>query len=772
MNILSFLKRKKRKPNKKLLSIKQTDGQVSFSGSFQNANYHAIELWLFNRDYMDEVFLMDSQIPSNHYSFNVKFKDILNKIDAEARSTFDWYFKVRYLASEVSKKRQIASHVEYVNINGVVYMEYFIRLGRFHRTYFDDSLELKSLNNSVVNFTTIKGNLSVIVNGEPQSPTKIQIDNLKSKRSFLKIQGKLFTRNSIINGVELKVSGRDTGLLMKSTNVRVTPIKEDISLKYGLNRYIFNATVDLIDMNENAVVPEDIYDLYMELSLHDNIETKEIRVGRPTKRAQFFLKEHFDYCDDQAVIVNPYFTFKQNNMSFEVYNYPEDSYKYLRRLSRFAWFLRLWYKRKKSWLVGERNYKAQDTGYRFFEYMRENHPDRNVYYVIDKNSPETNNVEKYGNVLDFKSKAHIFQTIIAEKVISSHHPDYLYPLRTPNFKKKIKADKVFLQHGVMGTKNMVANYGKNAMGFDTDLFMVSSDFEKNMIVNDFGYDPQDVFVTGLSRFDHLFEQDMQLKRQILIIPTWRDWILSDESFLESEYFYQYKQLINNSRLRQLSKEYNCDVLFCLHPNMQKYSLYFDNDFVKIINQGEVSVQNLIKESALMITDYSSVAFDFSFLHKPIIYYQFDRNRFLGKKTSHLDLDNDLPGEIVFNEDTLLDSLQEFLQNDLQMKQEFIKRSNKFIKYRDQDSSKRIYQVIKNNTATRSIADNKNYRLISNALYTRFRRSKWYFPIMKKFYAIGRRVIPVDKNLIFFESGIGKQYGDSPRNIYEEILRQG
>src|SRR5699024_6819876 len=523
---------------------------------------------------------------------------------------------------------------------------------------------------------------------------------------------------------------------------------------------------------QRKILSEDVYDLFLELDLHDHHEEKLIKIGRPTYTAKIFLKDYSVLSDREVMVVNPYYTFKKKNLSLEVYNYPLETFEYLEKMSKFSWYHRMKHRKDDVWLVGERTYKAQDTGYAFFKYMRKEHPEKNVYYVIEKDSPERANVEKFGNVLDYQSREHIFNTIVSRKVISSHHPDYLYPLRTPNFKKKIKADKVFLQHGVMGTKNMVANYGKNAMGFDTDLFMVSSDFEKNMIVNDFGYDPQDVFVTGLSRFDHLFEQDMQLKRQILIIPTWRDWILSDESFLESEYFYQYKQLINNSRLRQLSKEYNCDVLFCLHPNMQKYSLYFDNDFVKIINQGEVSVQNLIKESALMITDYSSVAFDFSFLHKPIIYYQFDRNRFLGKKTSHLDLDNDLPGEIVFNEDTLLDSLQEFLQNDLQMKQEFIKRSNKFIKYRDQDSSKRIYQVIKNNTATRSIADNKNYRLISNALYTRYRRSKWYLPIMKKFYAIGRRVIPVDKNLIFFESGIGKQYGDSPRNIYEEILRQG
>ena len=43
--------------------------------------------------------------------------------------------------------------------------------------------------------------------------------------------------------------------------------------------------------------------------------------------------------------------------------------------------------------------------------------------------------------------------------------------------------------------------------------------------------------------------------------------------------------------------------------------------------------------------------------------------------------------------------------------------------------------------------------------------------MERFYAIVKRVVPIDKNMILFESGIGKQYADSPRYIYEEIVNR-
>ncbi|MBR8644323.1 CDP-glycerol glycerophosphotransferase family protein [[Brevibacterium] frigoritolerans] len=132
-------------------------------------------------------------------------------------------------------------------------------------------------------------------------------------------------------------------------------------------------------------------------------------------------------------------------------------------------------------------------------------------------------------------------------------------------------------------------------------------------------------------------------------------------------------MVNHPVLHELSKNNGFEIIFCLHPNMQKFTSYFKDAPVRVISQGEVDVQRLIKESAIMITDYSSVAFDFSFLHKPVIYYQFDRDRFIGKRPSHLDLDNDLPGEIVDELDGLLGVLAEYANTDFVMKKSILIR---------------------------------------------------------------------------------------------------
>jgi len=763
----------KRKKNKSELIVEQNGNNLRIAGTFLKKDYNAKELLLVSNEHLTPIKISEIE-PNNQFEFNFSLEELLSKLlQIEDETVFHWYLKVRRPYSETDIENiESGNYVLIKEQTDSKFVEYTIRLGRFQHTYINGLSHYSKGDNYLVNYITSKGNLSLKVNEDPISPVKLQVDRVKTKDGLFHLSGKIFTKSSKIVSGSLLLKGRESDKDLTLPTIHFYSNDEETVKKYGLNRYKYDAIINFDKLNEGLMLDEDVYDLYLILKFDDNLEERLFRVGRPTIRAKLQLKDVYAKNSQAAAVINPYFTFKQFNLAFEVSKFPVENFDYLRKAMRWSWLIQLRNRKRNIWLVGERIYKAQDTGYAFFKYLRKKHPDLEAYYIIDKNSRESENVEKLGHVLDYKSKEHIFHTIIAKKVISSHHPDYLYPIRSNTFKRKIKADKYFLQHGVMGTKNMVANYGKNATsGFDTDFFMVSSDFEKEMIVNDFGYSPDEVFVTGLSRFDTLFADDVENKKQILIIPTWRDWIINDEVFSQSEYYERYRNLINSKELHKLSKQYGFDIVFCLHPNMQRFTKYFENPSVRIINQGEVDVQHLIKESSLMITDYSSVGFDFSFLHKPVIYYQFDRSRFIGSRPSHLDLDNDLPGEIVNDESQILNLLEWYAGNGFQMKQEYVERANKFIKYRDRQSSERIFQVIKNNKSERKILYNTKLKMIVQGLYSRFRRSKYYFPTMKLFYKIGKRLIKVDKHLILFESGLGKQYADSPRYIYEEIVNR-
>lgn len=767
-----FFRKKRKTRLKKYLQIAQDKEKILISGSLGNSNYEVRSLQFQIRDEEELDVNFINQDKDNKFKFEINLtesKEILS-ID---QGIYNLYLIVRVNENVLSidQKNKLENKEDALYDEQKGYYEYPIRLGRFEET------ETAKLEFTVIDdkrcelYKSIKGNISLAINKEVRQVTKIQIDYLKSKKYEIKFGGKLFTRTQEIEQIKLLVIGRDSNVESKFNLSQLKHLKNETIRKFGLNRYEYKVNLNLNELFENKSLDNDVYDLFFEIKYRNSDENERVRIGKPRFRARYSLKSSCGLRGDKVYAVSPYYTVKWFNLSLQAEKYDKDAFFYMKRLMKWAWLLRPFYIGKNIWIIGERPYKAQDTGYRFFEYMRKKHNANNCYYVIESDSPELENVKPLGNVLFYKSKKHIKYTLMARRIISSHHPDYLYPLRTDEFFKKVKAKKVFIQHGVLGTKNIEHFYSKNSPSFNTDLFLVSSDYEKQIVINDFGYNVNEVVVTGLSRFDSLFEPDVEIKRQLLIIPTWREWLVREDVFLESEYYQNYKELVHNQTLHDLANKYNFEIIFCLHPNMQKYSYLFESAPVRVIKQGEVDVQFLLKQSAMMITDYSSVAFDFSFLHKPIIYYQFDRNRFLGKKGSHLDLDNDLPGDIVFTIDEILNSIEYYAKNNFLMKEENKKKAARFLKYRDQNSSERIYQAIKTKVPKKTLFQKMEQSELYKIIFKKYRKSKYYFPTMKIFYNLARVLLPTDKKLILFESGIGRQYADSPRYIYEEIVNR-
>lgn len=515
-------------------------------------------------------------------------------------------------------------------------------------------------------------------------------------------------------------------------------------------------------------------DLYFAGDLVDTDAPIRFRVGNSRFMTIYTLKGELalkDSSKHQWLSLVPYFTIKGHNLSFTFNAYEEKAYEYFRS-HRHNW--RAVSKQgmnRNIWIIGERSYKAQDNGFRFFKYLREQHPEIEAYYVIRKDSIERRNVQPFGNIITFGSAEHFEKMIQAKYICGTHHPDFLYPIRSKLYEDQIHAKRIFLQHGVFGTKNINPFYGKGVVnGFYTDLFITSSEREKQIAITDLGYSNKEVAVTGLARFDSLFKGDLPVKRQLLIIPTWRDWITNDEIFEKSEYLTRYRDLLFDPRLKAFSEQYNMKIIFCLHPNMQAYVDYFKDAPVSIVHQGEVDVQVLIKESAMMVTDYSSVAFDFSFLHRPVLYYQFDRDRFIGKYTSHIDLDNELPGPITDSLDGIFENLFKYGDNHFEMAKQDIQKADRFIAHRDTHSCDRIYDAItslKDKSIKEKIHDNEIYIKMQK----RFRRTrKLYFPTMKFLFWFWSHFSPIKPNRVLFESSVGKRYEDSPRVIYEKMVK--
>ncbi len=353
---------------------------------------------------------------------------------------------------------------------------------------------------------------------------------------------------------------------------------------------------------------------------------------------------------------------------------------------------------REVWIISERPDQAEDNGYNFFKYCREKYPNKKIYYLIKKDSPHIAKVKQLGNVIYHSSLKHWIYLLIAKKYISAWvFEETSYPegkLRFEElFNNAIKKKKqITLQHGVI--IHNIAPY-LNQKTYNQQLFVASSIAEKEIIKTTLGYEEEKIAVTGLSRFDNL--HDLNIKRQILIMPTWRRSLfrLNQSEFLMSEYFNRYYNLVRNPQFLKLIEKEKIEVKFYIHNQMQQFmeEFVYEHPNIQFLTKKDAIVSELLKESALLITDYSSVMADFLYMEKPVLLYQFDPfNNHHGpvKQVSYSEF-----GEVVTEEDSLVEKMAEAIDRQFKIKEQYLKKSNSFFAFKDCNNSKRIFQAIEN-----------------------------------------------------------------------------
>ncbi|WP_349687286.1 CDP-glycerol glycerophosphotransferase family protein [Campylobacter coli] len=351
------------------------------------------------------------------------------------------------------------------------------------------------------------------------------------------------------------------------------------------------------------------------------------------------------------------------------------------------------------WLLMDRDYEADDNAEHLYRYIMQNHPEQEIVFALRKESSDWERLEKEGfNLVEFESFE--FERIIkkASKVISSHADEYLIRHVT------LTQQFVFVQHGViMNDLSRWLNSKK------INLFITSTRAEYDSIANNYNrykFGKKEVLLTGLARHDVLLKNNKSDTKQILMMPTWRAGIVGNvtnsskrelkENFKQSEYFQKWNSLLNNDSLKKLCELYSYTIVFNPHPNIMPYLKEFNlPSYIKIANQDE-SLQVLFCNSSLMITDYSSVAFEMAYLEKPVIYYQFDKEDFFNSHTlqkGYFDYTKDGFGPVVENEENLLKELESLLQNDCKSFGVYKDNIDSAFVFKDRKCCERIYKKL-------------------------------------------------------------------------------
>ena len=301
-------------------------------------------------------------------------------------------------------------------------------------------------------------------------------------------------------------------------------------------------------------------------------------------------------------------------------------------------------------------------------------------------------VERFGGKAILRSDRKLLLRLILQTkyMISSHGP--------PLWRGKNQTS-IELYHGIP-LKRLLKRFG-NAI----DKFVVPSEFVGVLFSANFQA-PLDRFIPlGQPRCDALFSSrtrsfDLlntilgidvnEFERILLYLPTFRDYDMQATVGILMDLFH-------DGKFRSFLKDRNILFLIKPHPRneeqFQQYEHYFDN--FRIIKNYElleryITLYDLLPSVDILITDYSSVYFDYLLLNRPIVFYAPDLEEYRRTRGFLLEpYERWTPGDKARNVSELIAAIEEALTNPGKWRKEREWLRDVMFKYQDGKSSERI-----------------------------------------------------------------------------------
>ena len=365
--------------------------------------------------------------------------------------------------------------------------------------------------------------------------------------------------------------------------------------------------------------------------------------------------------------------------------------------------------RENLWLFQEKHTEARDNGYHFYRYVKENHPEIKAYYSIVKGSPDAAKIEHYGTSINADSFKHYMYWVAAKYSINSQpygaapYPTYvLY-----RFRWLCRKDQktVYLKHGVDKDElPHVLDHDKTRFS----LIAFVADREKEFMQKMFGYPDGVAQLLGFCRYDRLSTVPAP-KKQILVMPTFRLWLTAKDNerqateeefarFRESDFYKNYQALLTNADLLAAAGESGYQIVFYLHYSLQSYAkafLPFQNETVVIADREHYDVQQLLMESAAMVTDFSSVFFDFAYMRKPEVFFQFDEDTYRKGhyKQGYFEYRRDGFGPVYTTAEEVSGKLIALMKSGCVMDPEYLAKVDSFFAFFDNQNCERTFQAV-------------------------------------------------------------------------------
>ncbi len=370
-----------------------------------------------------------------------------------------------------------------------------------------------------------------------------------------------------------------------------------------------------------------------------------------------------------------------------------------------------------AWVLIDRVDDADDSAEILFRYLRTHRRRINAWFVIRKGTPDHRRLraDGYKRVIPHGSIRWKLLMLNCRHLVSSHadiailQPAGIARLAPPGWRF------CFLQHGV--TKDDLSRWLNPK---DIDLLITSTRAEHDAFVADgspYRVTEREAKLAGMPRFDALLKAGELVPSDrrdlILLAPTWRSWLMvsrpgahrttvSADEFSASEFGVNWLGLLRSPQLKQLADKHGLRVALLLHPNLQPLGPQLELPaHVQVLGFEGQDVRATFARSRLLVTDYSSMAFDVAYIDRPVAYFQFDRARVLhgehvGRR-GYFDYEHHGYGPVARSLDDVLRAITDTVEFGASPRPEYVARIAEAFPTRDGRCAERVTQAIRAST---------------------------------------------------------------------------
>ncbi len=369
-------------------------------------------------------------------------------------------------------------------------------------------------------------------------------------------------------------------------------------------------------------------------------------------------------------------------------------YKYL--------FLKL--KLKDNWVLCESffgKYYSDNPKY-IYEYISSNYPDKFKFiWVVDKK--RTKIPFKHIKVKRFSIRYIYYLARCKYYVFNSRQPEWVVkregniflqtwhgtPLKRLAFDQEEVTSASAMYKKQIYNQSRAWDYMIAPNKFSGEIFRRCFLFDKVML--DTGY-PRNDILHSKDREERagLIKRELRLptdKKIILYAPTWRD----DEFYAKGKYKFSL-QLDLKLLKENLSKDYIILVRthYYVADNLDLDGL--ENFAFNVSKYDDIAELYLISD--VLITDYSSVFFDYGNLLRPIIFYMYDLDKYRDVlRGFYIDIEEELPGPMLLTSEEVLEAIHNIEQTAQEYKEKYEKLYEKYCSWETGNSSEKVVKRV-------------------------------------------------------------------------------